>query len=83
MFIRNNRKALSLKNGISKGFFGCVGEEEYTEHTAGVQKVKKVSKKVLTFGCQNDILIKLTRERAGSEKQRTLKIEQQIMKKKN
>ena len=53
------------------------------KHTAGVQKVKKVSKKVLTFGCQNDILIKLTRERAGSEKQRTLKIEQQIMKKKN
>ena len=43
-----------------------------TEHTAGVQKVKKVSKKVLTFGCQNDILIKLTRERAGERKAKDL-----------
>ena len=42
------------------------------EHTGGVQKVKKVLKKVLTFGCQNDILIKLTRERAGKRKAKDL-----------
>ena len=40
--------------------------------------LKKSLKKQLTYLFQNDILIKLTRERAVSEKQRTLKIEQQI-----
>ena len=39
--------------------------------------LKKSLKKLLTYALQNDILIKLTRERAVSEKQRTLKIEQQ------
>ena len=38
---------------------------------------KKSLKKPLTYALQNDILIKLTRERAVSEKRRTLKIEQQ------
>ena len=39
--------------------------------------LKKSFKKPLTYPFRNDILIKLTRERAVSENRRTLKIEQQ------
>ena len=38
-------------------------------------KLEKSLKKVLTYGFENDILIKLTREREANK--RTLKIEQQ------
>ena len=44
----------------------------------GVALLKKSLKKPLTFVLRNDILIKLTRERADSKQDRTLKIEQQM-----
>ena len=40
--------------------------------------LKKSLKKQLTYPLRDDILIKLTRERADSKPDRTLKIEQQI-----
>ena len=62
----------SSKNGINKRFFW---EErsggEHGTHGGGTKSEKSL-KKVLTFGCQNDIIIKLTRERAGRRKAKDL-----------
>ena len=62
--------------GVNIGCFNQMWNVIHRTH-GGDAFFKKSFKKPLTYPFWNDILIKLTRERAVSKKRRTLKIEQQ------